>query len=353
MSVSANKTYFIASAYASSKRLNLYNNGSINDGTNVVLWSNDTSDDQKWFFDGERLYPRTNRSFCLDRYTDLEYTNNADIWRASNSQSSAQVIKIEPNGGYYRIKLKTAINGYYYYLTVTDSANGNNTNAGKQAAASGNVYWAKEKSGTEAMKQNWVFTEVTSSATNPYENLGWKYVFYNNATCNGNYAHDPSGNVNINNHEHFGIDVICAEGTNLYAPESATVIAVGGNVFQNPNNTNVSIEGSEEHDSMGYFVVLKMDDKDPVTNKNMYVRYLHLQNIPTLRYGDRVSRGSFIGRVGDTGLSSEPHLHLDINTKTSVQWYGDGFTSNNTINPVNFFPDVDFRDHYYTNGYYG
>ena len=122
---------------------------------------------------------------------------------------------------------------------------------------------------------------------------------------------------------------------------------MGGSTFQYSGNPNANIDNAAPHDSMGYFVVLKMDDEDPLTGRAMYVRFLHMRDVPLVRYGDRVYAGDLLGYVGNTGESDTAHLHLDVNTKTSLQYYGDNFSRSNTINPVNFFPTVDFPSRYY------
>ena len=97
---------------------------------------------------------------------------------------------------------------------------------------------------------------------------------------------------------------------------------------------------------------LKMDDLDPRTEKPLYVRFLHMQDIPPVSYGARVHAGTLLGYVGNTGRSDVAHLHLDINTKNNYQYSGEGFSNDNTINPVNFFPNVQFPANYYQNGCY-
>ncbi|MFH2096119.1 MAG: M23 family metallopeptidase, partial [Bacteroidota bacterium] len=53
-------------------------------------------------------------------------------------------------------------------------------------------------------------------------------------------------------------------------------------------------------------------------------RYAHLQTI-MVREGQKVKRGEIIGTVGNTGLSSAPHLHYEVLYK------------NTAVNPVNYF----------------
>jgi murein DD-endopeptidase MepM/ murein hydrolase activator NlpD len=49
---------------------------------------------------------------------------------------------------------------------------------------------------------------------------------------------------------------------------------------------------------------------DP-TKRSIYVLYAHLKESPTLKIGDHVSCGQEIGEVGNTGDSSNPHLHFE------------------------------------------
>ena len=42
------------------------------------------------------------------------------------------------------------------------------------------------------------------------------------------------------------------------------------------------------------------------------VRYAHLEQASKLRVGDRLTKGSWIGKMGSTGKSTKAHLHLDV-----------------------------------------
>lgn len=42
------------------------------------------------------------------------------------------------------------------------------------------------------------------------------------------------------------------------------------------------------------------------------VRFCHLELLPPFFRGDVIRRGDKIGRMGNTGKSSNPHLHMDI-----------------------------------------
>lgn len=164
MSIAPNKTYYIRSALSLSKRLNLYSSGSASDGMNVVLYSDDNSNEQKWYFDGDRLRPKTDTSFCLDRYTASAYLNNADIWKASASDAAAQLVDILPTDNYYFIRLRTPVNGKYYFLTAYNNANGGGGKGDKAENSDGNVYWHTYL-GDGNRKQYWSFEECSGSSS--------------------------------------------------------------------------------------------------------------------------------------------------------------------------------------------
>ena len=165
MSIETNKTYKIRSAISSTRMLNLYSSGTAANGMNVVLYTSDDSNEQKWLFDGDRLRPKTDTTFCLDRYTASTYLNNADIWKASAKDAAAQKIELEAHGIYYYIRLQTKVGGKDYYLTASNNTNGNATATGKQAGADGNVYWAEQLNGGGDYHQLWFFTEDSGSSS--------------------------------------------------------------------------------------------------------------------------------------------------------------------------------------------
>ena len=48
------------------------------------------------------------------------------------------------------------------------------------------------------------------------------------------------------------------------------------------------------------------------SRKSLYLLYAHLDTIEEWHTGDRIQSGQTIGTVGNTGLSSNPHLHLEV-----------------------------------------
>ena len=165
MSIESNKTYKIRSAISSTRMLNLYSSGTAANGMNVVLYTSDNSNEQKWLFDGDRLRPKTDTTFCLDRYTASTYLDNADIWKASASDAAAQKIEMIAYGIYYYIRLQTKVDGKDYYLTAYSNANGTGGASGKTTSSAGNVYWAAQLNGGGDYHQLWFFTEDSGSSS--------------------------------------------------------------------------------------------------------------------------------------------------------------------------------------------
>ena len=89
---------------------------------------------------------------------------------------------------------------------------------------------------------------------------------------------------------HEGIDLTAPVGTPIYAPGDGVVIRV---------------EQNRGRRGYGNLVVLD-HEVNGITS-----RYAHLSTI-MVKQGQRVKRGEQIGTVGNTGLSTSPHLHYEI-----------------------------------------
>lgn len=104
-------------------------------------------------------------------------------------------------------------------------------------------------------------------------------------------AHQPQG--------HYGVDLPCATGTDVRAIGDGVVRWAdwGQNMGSNPW---MMIPGSP---NSGINVII---------DHGAYVSvYAHLDSTP-MNVGDRVTGGSIIGKSGNTGLSTGPHLHLEL-----------------------------------------
>lgn len=91
---------------------------------------------------------------------------------------------------------------------------------------------------------------------------------------------------------HEGIDVSAPMGAPIVAPAAGTV-------------TMVTVQ-------TGYGNVLEIDHGDGIVTK-----YAHCSRI-VVRVGQRVKRGQVIANVGNTGLSTGPHLHYEIHVQGKV-----------------------------------
>lgn len=98
---------------------------------------------------------------------------------------------------------------------------------------------------------------------------------------------------------HSGMDFAAPEGTPVYAAADG-VVAMAERQGGYGNNIEIS---------HGY---------------NYSSGYSHLSEI-AVEKGDKVKRGDIIGRVGSTGMSTEPHLHYEVRFKGEPQ------------NPVNYY----------------
>lgn len=98
------------------------------------------------------------------------------------------------------------------------------------------------------------------------------------------------------------------KGIDITAPQGTAIIASG--------DGEVSFAGNR-NDGYGYSVVI--DHKV----RGLSSRYAHLSKIDIKR-GQKVVRGEKIGEVGNTGLSTAPHLHFEI------------LKNENAVNPLRY-----------------
>ncbi len=100
-----------------------------------------------------------------------------------------------------------------------------------------------------------------------------------------------------------------AFGRNLYAPISGEIVEIRDGVHDFTNNS-----GSNAANNYGWGNTIVIRDKAGV----YYVRLAHLMwgSLDHLEEGDWVDQGDYIGKVGQTGYSTNPHLHMQI-MKTS------------------------------------
>jgi len=107
---------------------------------------------------------------------------------------------------------------------------------------------------------------------------------------------------------HTGMDFSAQQGTDVYATGNGTVVKAG---WETGYGNTVDI-----NHGFGYVT-----------------RYAHLQKC-TVKAGKKVMRGEVIGKVGNTGKSTGPHLHYEVRVKGQA------------VNPINYyFMDLSAEDY--------
>ncbi|MCK5535898.1 MAG: M23 family metallopeptidase [Bacteroidales bacterium] len=101
---------------------------------------------------------------------------------------------------------------------------------------------------------------------------------------------------------HMGVDLTAARGTNIYSAGNGTVV-----------RTEIS------HSRRGYGSQIRIDH-----GYGYLTLYAHLNKV-LVKVGQQVKRGDIIGKVGNTGGSTAPHLHYE------VRIHG------NPVNPIHYY----------------
>jgi murein DD-endopeptidase MepM/ murein hydrolase activator NlpD len=76
-----------------------------------------------------------------------------------------------------------------------------------------------------------------------------------------------------------------------------------------------------------------------VIGTGIYGEYLHMNENPYYSIGNVITSGSQLGRLGDTGVGSGPHLHYDILTKGGSYYSASALTmllGNTYFDPGNY-----------------
>lgn len=120
------------------------------------------------------------------------------------------------------------------------------------------------------------------------------------------YAYDilkepyETNSDNLYDYGIFGEDVIC--------PVNGTVIEAYGDEVDILPNT------SEFTSSLGNYIFLQVDNSDS------YLILAHLkQGSVLVKEGDYVNAGDILGQVGNSGTTSEPHLHIQLQRENPVE----------------------------------
>ena len=122
----------------------------------------------------------------------------------------------------------------------------------------------------------------SSGSSSGYANLGISLINPISGIITSRYGSNDS----VRDHTHAGIDIGAPTGTPIKAAASGTVTFSGW--------------------SGGYGYVVKMDHGNGVSTV-----YAHCSQL-LVSVGETVSQGDIIAKVGSTGNSTGPHLHLEV-----------------------------------------
>ena len=119
-------------------------------------------------------------------------------------------------------------------------------------------------------------TEETTTETNSSENVVECFPVIGSGTITRQFSED-----------HQSVDIAAEEGTAIVSVYDGTVEEVGSN---------------EEE---GYYIIIKNE-------KGCTVKYSHLKDEPNVSKGDKVNTNEEVGKVGSTGNSTGPHVHIEL-----------------------------------------
>jgi murein DD-endopeptidase MepM/ murein hydrolase activator NlpD len=111
---------------------------------------------------------------------------------------------------------------------------------------------------------------------------------------------------------HNGVDYAGALGTNVKAITDGVVIFAGPSSLKFKNG---------EPAGGGFIVKIR----HRIDNKNYTSAYMHLlKGSIAVKHGAKVIEGQVIGKLGNTGASTGPHLHFEIQRGKNYIWTSDG-----------------------------
>jgi hypothetical protein len=101
-------------------------------------------------------------------------------------------------------------------------------------------------------------------------------------------------------------------GAEVFAITDATVVAIKDGIPENVPDTEGRAVPMHLDTVTGNYIVLKLGDR-------RYALYAHLQpGSIRLKPGDRVRRGQRVALLGNSGNSTEPHLHFQVTNGTEL-----------------------------------
>lgn len=225
---------------------------------------------------GDNLYDIA-RKFKISASTILDWNNLSNPLKLKSGQ---QITIPQPEGFIYTVKQGDSLYtiARMFFTTVSDIMLANELNS--DFIKPGQRLFIPQKSIGKAFNTEkgyiWPVYGVISS---PY---GWR-------------VHPVNKQMSF----HSGLDIAAPEGTPVFSSTSGVVTFAA--------------------EKSGYGLMVE------VKSNNNVIRYGHLSKI-TVYVGQKVERGTLLGRVGSTGVSTGPHLHFEV------------LVNNDTVNPLALLP---------------
>lgn len=128
---------------------------------------------------------------------------------------------------------------------------------------------------------------------------------------------------------HKALDIAAPVGTNIYATKSGTVIGIGNacSCIRNTGCTHKLYFDGDWEQGIGSGIIIKHDDGSG------YSLYAHMlkDTWPSDVYkGAHVNQGQFIGKTGESGVATGPHLHFALRDNSSTNRWECNLINNNT-----------------------
>ena len=143
----------------------------------------------------------------------------------------------------------------------------------------------------------------------PHQGIDYSYFRFENQSLNDSDGIEGleilsvlDGTVSsiINDRLPYGNAIIIETSLALLPPEwlaALNIPAVAPTLVPDPRHNCPELVDNAEWDN---------------TNRSLYLIYAHMQHSPQFSVGQKVSSGEIIGQVGNTGNSSNPHLHFEV-----------------------------------------